>query len=90
MDTNTKRFVIGASLVAAGVAAGLLIAHGMERKEDFDRMIEARDTAPDKEKFDRDFKAMADWMEDYKRKNPGANDDDAGRAFREAWERDGR
>ena len=90
MHTNTKNILIGAALVAAGIGAGLLIAHGMERKQDFDRMMEAREEAPDKEKFDRDFKAMAEWMEDYKRDNPGTNDDDAGRAFREAWERDGR
>lgn len=83
--TNTQKGLVAAALVALGIGVGLLIAHGMQRSEDFDRMIEARDAAPDKEEFDRNFKAMAEWLETYKREHPGATDADAKRAFDETW-----
>ena len=83
--TTTQKALAAAVLVALGIGIGLLIAHGMQKSEDFDHMMEARDAAPDKEEFDRNFKAMAEWLETYKREHPGATDADANRAFDEAW-----
>ncbi|MES2931296.1 MAG: hypothetical protein V4682_01185 [Patescibacteria group bacterium] len=87
MTPSTKRIVTAAVLIALGIAIGLGIAFATQRMQDFDRMMDAREAAPDKEKFDRDFEAMADWLENYKHENPSATDEDAKRAFEEIWKK---
>lgn len=85
MTPTTKKTLVSLALVASGIAIGLLGAYGFERMQNFDRMMEARDASPDPEKFDQDFEAMADWLENYKRENPEASDEDAKKAFEEIW-----
>lgn len=87
MTPRIRKIVIPAVLIALGIVIGFGIAFAMERMQNFDRMMEARDTAPDKEKFDQDFAAMTEWFENYKRENPGATDEDAKRAFEEIWKK---
>ena len=85
MTKNTKKILLALVLVVLGIGIGIGALYALEKKQDFDRLIEARDAAPDKEEFDRNFEAMAQWFEDYKRDNPGATDEDAKRAFDELW-----
>ena len=85
MTPATKKILIPLVLVALGIGIGLLSAYAYERMQNFDRMMEAREASPDPEKFDQDFEAMADWLENYKRENPEATDEDAKRAFEEIW-----
>jgi len=85
MTPSTKKIIVSLVLVALGIAIGLGIAFATQRMQDFDRMMDARDAAEDKEKFDQDFKAMAEWFENYKRENPAATDEDAKKAFEEIW-----
>lgn len=87
MTPTTKKVLISLVLVALGIAIGLGIAIAMQRMQDFDRMMDAREAAPDKEKFDQDFEAMATWFETYKRDHPEATDEDAKRAFEEIWKK---
>jgi len=87
MTPTTKKVLVSLVLIALGIAVGLGIAYAAQRMQDFDRMMDAREAAPDKEKFDQDFKAMAEWFENYKRENPGASDEDAKRAFEELWKK---
>ena len=84
MNKQTTYLLIGLAVII-GLFAGFAISHMKERHEDFERYIEAREQAPDKEAFDRNFQAMATWLETYKRENPGATDEDAQRAFEAAW-----
>ena len=87
MTPNIKKIVAPAVLILLGIIIGLGIAFASERMQNFDRMMEARERAPDKEKFDQDFAAMATWFENYKRDNPGATDEDAKKAFEEIWKK---
>jgi len=87
MTPDTRRVVVAAVLIALGIALGLGISLAMQRMQDLDRMMEARNAAPDKAKFDRDFAAMTAWFENYKRENPSATDEDATRAFEELWKK---
>ena len=84
MNDQTTYLLIGLGVIV-GLFTGFAIAHMKDRHESFERYIEAREAAPDKETFDRNFEAMAAWLEDYKRENPGATDADAQRAFEAAW-----
>ncbi len=78
-----KRIGIG---VLIAVCAVLAIRVAFDEKfDDFDRMVEARNNAEDPEEFDRNFAAMAQWLEDYKRDHPGATDEDASAAYNAAW-----
>jgi len=85
MTPSTKKILISLALVALGIGIGLLGAYAYERMQNFDRMMEAREASPDPEKFDRDFEAMANWLENYKRENPEASDEDAKKAFEDIW-----
>lgn len=85
MNKTTKKILIVVGLLAAGIAIGVGAVYAMERMQDFDRLMDAREAAPDKEEFDRNFEAMAEWFEDYKRDNPGATDEDAERAYMDIW-----
>ncbi len=87
MNQNTKKVLVAVLLIAVGVGIGIGVAYAMDRMEDFDRMIEARDAAPNKEEFDRNFAAMAEWFETYKQEHPGATDEEAKRAFDELWKK---
>ena len=87
MTPRTKRIVVIVVLLALGIAIGLGIAFATGRAQSFDHMMDAREAAPDKEKFDKDFAAMATWFENYKRENPGATDEDAKKAFEEMWKK---
>lgn len=85
MTPSTKKIVVSVALVALGIGIGLIGAYAYERMQSFDRMMDAREASPDPEKFDRDFEAMADWLENYKRENPEATDEDAKKAFEDIW-----
>lgn len=87
MTTNTKKGLIAAALIVLGICIGAGGAYAMKKMQDFDRMMDAREASPDKEKFDRDFQAMADWFETYKQEHPGATDEDAQRAFDDLWKK---
>lgn len=84
MNKQTTFLLIGLGAII-GLFAGFAIAHMKERHEDFGRYIEAREEAPNKEAFDKNFEAMAAWLEDYKQQHPGATDADAQKAFEDAW-----
>ena len=76
MTPATKKILIPLVLVALGIGIGLLSAYAYERMQNFDReyaIVLGRD------------KAMADGLENYKRENPEATDEDAKRAFEEIW-----
>lgn len=85
MTPHTRRIIVPLALVVLGIVLGLAAAYAAQRMQDFDRMMEARDAAPDTQKFDQDFEAMADWLENYKRENPEASDEDAKKAFEDIW-----
>lgn len=79
-----KRIGIGVLIAACAVLAVRVIFD--EKFDDFDRMMEARENHPGGvEEFDRNFAAMAEWLKQYKRDNPGATDDDASAAYDAAW-----
>lgn len=84
MNKQTTYLLIGLGAII-GLFAGFAIAHMKDRHQDFEQYIEAREAAPDKEAFDRNFEAMARWLEEYKRQHPGATDADAQKAFEDAW-----
>jgi uncharacterized protein YxeA len=85
MNQKTKQVLIGVLLLIVGAGIGLLIAETRERGENLEEYVEAREESPNPEKFDQDFENMVTWLENYKRENPGATDEDASRAFEEAW-----
>lgn len=85
MTPATKKILVSLALVALGIGIGVLGMYALERAQNFDRMMEACEASPDPEKFDRDFEAMADWLENYKRENPQASDEDAKKAFEDIW-----
>lgn len=85
MNPTTKKAGIAAALVVLGIAIGAGAMYVHAKLQDIDRMVEAREAAPDKEKFDKDFEAMGKWFEDYKRENPGSSDEDARREFDRLW-----
>lgn len=87
MTPTTRKILVPFALIALGVVIGLGVAYAAERMQGFDRMMDAREAAPDKQKFDQDFEAMAQWFENYKRENPGATDEDAKKAFEEIWKK---
>lgn len=72
------------TLAVVVVILGLRVAFD-DKFDDFDRYVKARDNAEDPEEFDRNFAAMAAWLEQYKRDNPGATDEDASAAYDAAW-----
>lgn len=78
--------IVGFSVLAVVVVLlGLRVAFD-EKFDDFDRMMEARENYEGgEEEFDKNFAAMAAWLEQYKRDNPGATDEDASAAFDAAW-----
>lgn len=85
MNPTMNKVVIVLVCVIICAAAGFGFARALDKKEDFDRMIEARDAAPDKEEFDRNFDAMGEWFDEYKRMHPDASDEDAKRAYDDLW-----
>lgn len=84
MTQRTWTIVGVSALGIVAVLLGLRVAFD-EKFDDFDRMVEARNNAEDPEEFDRNFAAMAKWLEDYKRDHPGATDEDASAAYNAAW-----
>ncbi len=85
MTQNTKYILIGLSGLVLGGLLTMLVVHWQNESEQFEDYVEARDAAPDQDEFDRNFAAMVAWLENYKRENPGATDEDASRAFEAAW-----
>ena len=72
-------------MVAVVALLGLRVIFD-EKFDNFDDYATAREQAEDKDKFDRDFEAMAEWLEQYKKDNPGATDAEAGAAFEAMFE----
>ena len=85
MDSNLKKFILAALILFAGIMIGITIPALIEKKQDFDKYIRAREAAEDKEQFDKNFDAMVKWFDDYKKDNPGATDEDAQKAFDALW-----
>jgi hypothetical protein len=85
MQQRTLKIAGVSALAIVAVLLGLRVAFD-EKFDDFDRMVEARNNAEDPEEFDRNFAAMAEWLDNYKRDHPGATDEDASAAFDAAWE----
>lgn len=85
MTPTVKKFLISLALIALGISIGLLGAYGLEQVRDTGRTVETGGESPTPEQFDQDFEAMTNWLEDYKRDNPEASDEDARRAFEEIW-----
>lgn len=87
MRITPKRILAAVIILIVGFGSGYLFGTLLRKAEDFNRYAEARNAAPDKEEFDRNFDNMVKWFEDYKRDNPGATDEDAQRAFEELWDK---
>ncbi len=87
MSSTAKKFIAGIIILVVGILVGLTVPTVIKKSQDFDRYAKAREAAPDKEEFDRNFDAMVQWFEDYKTNNPGATDEDAQEAFEELWDR---
>ncbi len=85
MDTPIKKVIAFIAVLIVGVLVGLAIPSIIQKSQDFDNYAKAREAAPDKEEFDRNFDAMVEWFDDYRRDNPGATDEDAQEAFEELW-----
>ena len=79
--TQRNWTIVGVSALAVvAVLLGLRVAFD-DKFDDFERYVDAREHADDPEEFDRNFAAMAAWLEQYKRENPGATDEDAAAAY---------
>ena len=77
--------IVGGTLIAIIVLLiGIRIVFH-EKFENFDKYIEARDSYKgDKNEFDKNFEGMTKFIENYKKQNPGATDEEVGKAFSEA------
>ncbi len=54
--------------------------------DDFDRFVVERENYKDgPEAYDKNLKALGEWVDKYKREHPGATDADASAAFNAAW-----
>lgn len=84
MNKKTKNIII---VVVSIVALLLLLRVVFDDKfDDFDRYVEERENYEDgPEAYDENLGKLGDWIENYKDENPGATDEDAGRAFNAAW-----
>lgn len=57
-----------------------------QKFDDFDRYVDERENYADgPEAYDKNLEALGKWIEDYKKENPGATDEDASKAFDAAW-----
>lgn len=86
MNITPKRIIIGISILIVGILIGIAIPALVQKQQDFEKYVKARDQAEDKEQFDKNFDNMVKWFDDYKRNNPGATDEDASKAFNELWD----
>jgi|GEM_PF-2042538 len=86
MKSNSQKVTLVVLGLVVGLVIGLAMPQIIQKQQDFSRFAEARNAAPDKAEFDRNFEAMAKWFEDYKKDNPGATDEDARKAFDKIWE----
>lgn len=50
----------------------------------FSAYIQAREAAPDKAQFDKNFEAMNKWIEDYKKQHPNATEQEIQDAYAKA------
>lgn len=86
MDSKLKKVILAVLILLAGIMIGLTIPALIQKQQDFEKYVRAREAAPDKEEFDRNFDAMVKWFDDYKRDNPGATEEDAQKAFDALWD----
>lgn len=84
MNKKTKNI----GLIILGVVCVILLLRVVfdDKFDDFDRYVEERENYEDgPEAYDKNLEALGKWIEDYKKENPGATDEDASRAFDAAW-----
>ncbi len=74
-------------IVLAVVVVLLTIRVVFDKKfDDFNRFAKERESYKDgPEAYDKNLKALGEWMEKYKQEHPGATDQDASAAFDAAW-----
>lgn len=74
-------------VVLIGVAILLAVRVIFDKKfDDFSRYVEERDNYKDgPEEYDKNLKALGEWVEKYKQEHLGATDEDASAAFNAAW-----
>ena len=85
MNKITKNIIIVVLVIIAVVLSVRVVFD--EKFDDFDRYVEERESYEDgPEAYDKNLDALGKWMEDYKKENPGATDEDASKAFDAAWE----
>ncbi|MFS8130844.1 MAG: hypothetical protein ACMG57_02590 [Candidatus Dojkabacteria bacterium] len=85
MNSNLKKVILVILILLAGIVIGITIPSLIQKKQDFDNYVRAREAAPNKEEFDKNFDNMIKWFEDYKRDNPGSTSEDAQKAFDALW-----
>lgn len=84
MKQTTKKFIIIWIITLIVLVLGIRVIFD-EKFDNFNKMIEARNNAEDKEEFDRNFEQMWKWFDEYKENNPWATDEDAEAAWKTAW-----
>lgn len=84
MNKKTKNIlIITLSIVVALLALRLIFD---KKIDNFSRYIEERENYEEgPEAFDKNLKALNEWIKNYKVENPGSSDQDASDAFDAAW-----
>ncbi len=84
MNNKTKNIFIG---IISVVAILLLLRVVFDQKfDDFDKYVEDRENYEGgTEEYDKNLKALGDWIENYQKEHPGSTEKDAEKAWEEAW-----
>lgn len=84
MAPKTKNII----LIVVSIIALLLLVRVVfdEKFDDFERYVEERENYEEgPEAYDKNLEALGTWFDEYKEQHPGASDEDAKRAWNEAW-----
>lgn len=86
MNNKSKNIL----LILLAIAALLLALRVVfdSKFDDFNRYAVEREQYKDgPEAYDRNLKALGEWVKQYKQDHPGATDEDASAAFEAAWKK---
>ena len=84
MKQPNKRSIIVGVIILWLIILGLSLRIIFDEKFDnFNKMIQARENAENKEEFDRNFEKMWKWFDEYKTNNPWSTTEDAEAAWKD-------
>ncbi len=84
MNNKLKNaLIIGLSIIVFLLAIRIIFD---KKFDDFSRFVHERENYKDgPAAYDKNLKALDEWVQKYKKDNPGASDEDASAAFNALW-----